>query len=66
MLRHIKRKLRKWQNLEATTPSQTRWTSGDTIRAAISSVNKFSAASMNKYIATLANGGTRYKMHPDR
>lgn len=53
----------KWQNPEAT-PSQTRWTSGDTIRAAIGqSVNSFTAASMNKYIATLANGGTRYKMH---
>lgn len=53
----------KWQNPEATS-SQTRWTSGDTIRAAIGqSVNSFTAASMNKYIATLANGGTRYKMH---
>lgn len=53
----------KWQNPEAAT-SQTRWTSGDTIRAAIGqSVNSFTAASMNKYIATLANGGTRYKMH---
>lgn len=53
----------KWQNPEATI-SQTRWTSGDTIRAAIGqSVNNFTAASMNKYIATLANGGTRYKMH---
>lgn len=53
----------KWQNPEAAS-SQTRWTSGDTIRAAIGqSVNSFTAASMNKYIATLANGGTRYKMH---
>lgn len=53
----------KWQNPEATS-SQTAWTSGDTIRAAIGqSVNSFSAASMNKYVATLANGGTRYKMH---
>lgn len=52
----------KWQNPEATS-SQTAWTSGDTIRAAIGqSVNSFSAASMNKYVATLANGGTRYKM----
>ena len=58
-----KEEIIKWQNPEATT-SQTRWTSGDTIRAAIGqSVNSFSAASMNKYIATLANGGTRYKMH---
>lgn len=53
----------KWQNPEATS-SQIAWTSGDTIRAAIGqSVNSFSAASMNKYVATLANGGTRYKMH---
>ena len=58
-----KEEIMKWQNPEAT-PSQTRWTAGDTIRAAIGqSVNSFSAASMNKYIATLANGGTRYKMH---
>lgn len=58
-----KEEIIKWQNPEATN-SQTRWTSGDTIRAAIGqSVNSFTAASMNKYIATLANGGTRYKMH---
>lgn len=58
-----KEEIMKWQNPEAT-PSQTRWTSGDTIRAAIGqSVNSFTVASMNKYIATLANGGTRYKMH---
>ncbi|MCD8037312.1 MAG: hypothetical protein LUE88_08080 [Clostridiales bacterium] len=58
-----KEEIMKWQNPEATA-SQTRWTSGDTIRAAIGqSVNSFTAASMNKYIATLANGGTRYKMH---
>ncbi len=50
-------------NPDATT-SQTRWTDGDTIRAAIGqSVNNFAPAHMNKYIATLANGGTRYKMH---
>lgn len=53
----------KWQNPDATV-SQTRWTDGDTIRAAIGqSVNNFASAHMNKYIATLANGGTRYKMH---
>ena len=58
-----KEEIIKWQNPEST-PSQTRWTSGDTIRAAIGqSVNSFTAASMNKYVATLANGGTRYKMH---
>ncbi|GFI61210.1 peptidoglycan D,D-transpeptidase MrdA [Clostridiales bacterium] len=58
-----KEEITRWQNPEATD-SQIRWTSGDTIRAAIGqSVNSFSAASMNKYVATLANGGTRYKMH---
>ncbi len=51
----------KWQNPEATT-SQTRWTDGDTIRAAIGqSVNNFSPAHMNRYISTLANGGTLYQ-----
>lgn len=44
--------------------SKTRWSDGDTIRAAIGqSVNNYTTAHMNKYIATLANGGTRYKMH---
>ncbi len=58
-----KEEIVKWQNPEATA-TQTRWTSGDTIRAAIGqSVNSFTAAGMNKYVATLANGGTRYKMH---
>lgn len=53
----------KWQNPEATS-TQTRWTDGDTIRAAIGqSVNNYTTAQMNKYISTLANGGTRYKMH---
>ena len=48
----------KWQNPDATT-SQTRWTDGDTIRAAIGqSVNNFTPAVMTKYIATLANGGS--------
>lgn len=51
----------KWQNPEATT-SQTRWTDGDTIRAAIGqSVNNFSPAHMNRYISTLANGGTLFQ-----
>ncbi|MCI8342146.1 MAG: hypothetical protein HFE62_02875 [Firmicutes bacterium] len=53
----------KWQNPDATT-SQTRWSDGDTIRAAIGqSVNNYAAIHMNKYIATLANGGTRYTSH---
>lgn len=46
------------------TESQTRWNDGDSIRTAIGqSYNSFTPAQMNKYIATLANGGTRYKMH---
>ena len=46
------------------TESQTRWTDGDTIRAAIGqSVNSYTPAQMTKYIATLANGGTLYKLH---
>ncbi len=53
----------KSMNPDATS-SQTRWTDGDTIRAAIGqSVNNYAPAHMNKYIATLANGGKRYKMH---
>lgn len=53
----------KWQNPDATV-SQTRWTDGDTIRAAIGqSVNNYAPSHMTKYIATLANGGTRYTMH---
>ena len=53
----------KWQNPDATT-SQTRWTDGDTVRAAIGqSVNNYTPAVLTKYISTLANGGTRYKFH---
>lgn len=53
----------KWQNPEATE-YQTRWTDGDTIRTAIGqSVNNYTPAQINKYVATLANGGTRYKSH---
>lgn len=53
----------KMYNPEATS-TQTRWTDGDTIRAAIGqSVNNFAPAHMAKYIATLANGGTRFTMH---
>lgn len=45
------------------TDSQIRWTDGQTIRAAIGqSDNNFTAAGMSKYVATLANGGTRYEM----
>ena len=58
-----KERLVKSSNPDATT-SQTRWTDGDTIRAAIGqSVNSYTPAQINRYIATLANGGTLYKMH---
>lgn len=58
-----KEEVMKWQNPDATT-SQTRWTDGDTIRAAIGqSVNNFTPAAMTKYVATVANGGTRYQYH---
>lgn len=50
-------------NPDATT-SQIRWSDGETIRAAIGqSYNNITAASMSKYVATLANGGTRYESH---
>lgn len=50
-------------NPDATT-SQTRWTDGDTIRAAIGqSVNSYTPAQITKYVSTLANGGTLYRLH---
>lgn len=58
-----KEKAVKTFNPDATT-SQTRWTNGDTIRAAIGqSINSYTPAQMTKYISTLANGGTLYKLH---
>ena len=46
------------------TISQTRWTDGDTIRTAIGqSINSYTPAQVTKYISTLANGGTLYKLH---
>ena len=58
-----KEEIIRWQNPDATV-SQTRWTDGDTIRAAIGqSVNNFAPIHMNKYISTLANGGTRYSSY---
>lgn len=50
-------------NPDATT-SQTRWTDGDTIRTAIGqSINSYTPAQVTKYVSTLANGGTLYKLH---
>jgi cell division protein FtsI/penicillin-binding protein 2 len=47
-----------------TSESELEWRDGDTIRTAIGqSFNNYTAAIMSKYIATLANGGTRYTMH---
>lgn len=44
--------------------SELEWRDGDTIRTAIGqSFNNYTAAIISKYIATLANGGTRYTMH---
>ncbi len=53
----------KLRNPDATE-SDTKWTAGDTIRTAIGqSYNNYTAATMTKYIATLANGGKRYALH---
>lgn len=41
-----------------------KWRDGDTIRTAIGqSFNNYTSAMLSKYVATLANGGTRYSMH---
>ncbi|MBR4934865.1 MAG: hypothetical protein IKZ01_03220, partial [Anaerotignum sp.] len=57
-----KEKAVKTFNPDATI-SQTRWTDGDTIRTAIGqSINSYTPAQMTKYISTLANGGTLYKL----
>lgn len=52
------------KSIEETKGSNNlNWSDGDTIRAAIGqSYNSYTTANMSKYIATLANGGTRYKM----
>ncbi len=53
----------KLRNPDATA-SDLKWTAGDTIRTAIGqSLNNYTSAQMSKYVATLVNGGTRYKMH---
>jgi cell division protein FtsI/penicillin-binding protein 2 len=60
---YYKERIVKTINPDATT-SQTRWTDGDTIRAAIGqSVNSYTPAQITKYISTLANGGTLYRLH---
>lgn len=44
--------------------SESMWYDGDTIRTAIGqSYNNYTNATLNKYIATVANGGKRYSLH---
>lgn len=48
---------------ENASESQKRWMDGDSIRSAIGqSYNSYSTINLAKYVATLANGGTRYKL----
>ena len=52
------------QRYENPSSSDLKWTSGDTIRTAIGqSYNNYTSSLLSKYVATLANGGTRYKNH---
>lgn len=52
------------QRYENPSASDLKWSAGDTIRTAIGqSYNNYTSAILAKYIATLANGGTRYKNH---
>lgn len=52
------------QRFENPSSSDLKWSAGDTIRTAIGqSYNNYTSAILAKYIATLANGGTRYKNH---
>jgi len=51
-------------NYMEPSASQLRWVDGDTLATAIGqSYNTYTSATMAKYIATLANGGTRYALH---
>ncbi|MCD8214963.1 MAG: hypothetical protein LUC97_04885 [Clostridiales bacterium] len=44
--------------------SESNWYDGDTIRTAIGqSYNNYTNATLNKYVATVANGGKRYSLH---
>ncbi len=52
------------QRYEDPTPGDMKWSAGDTIRTAIGqSYNNYTSATLAKYVATIANGGTRYKSH---
>ena len=58
------KEFRERANYAAPTASQLRWVDGDTLATAIGqSYNTYTSATMAKYIATLANGGTRYSLH---
>lgn len=47
-----------------SSETDLKWYDGETIRTAIGqSFNNYTSATMTKYIATLANGGTRYSLH---
>ena len=53
-------------NMRQENPSSSdlKWTAGETIRTAIGqSYNNYTTAIISKYIATIANGGNRYKSH---
>ncbi len=44
--------------------SEANWYDGDTIRTGIGqSYNNYTNATLNKYVATVANGGKRYSLH---
>ncbi len=52
------------QRYKDPSQSDMKWSAGDTIRTAIGqSYNNYTSASLSKYVATIANGGTRYKSH---
>ncbi len=52
------------QRYDNPSTRDTRWSAGDTIRTAIGqSYNNYTSAILAKYVATLANKGTRYKNH---
>jgi cell division protein FtsI/penicillin-binding protein 2 len=55
---------RSWITGQQLVRSQREWTDNDTVTTAIGqSLNNYNTVVMAKYIATLANGGTRYQSH---
>ncbi|MCD8089223.1 MAG: hypothetical protein LUD81_01110 [Clostridiales bacterium] len=52
------------QRYPDASESESEWYDGDTIRTAIGqSYNNYTNATLNKYVATVANGGKRYSLH---